>query len=111
MCLKVQYSYDISVIYSNVAIYPFNESAIVRTLRPSPQAVQVRSFTAHTDSQLYRLDITHIYTNSLLIYRDLAENFNIDLAHELEEYLQDIQDVSIKFGSDGLNMNFAEGMY
>ena len=43
--------------------------------------------------------------------RDLAENFNIDLAHELEDYLDDLETITISFNDtdQGIKkLNFAE---
>jgi condensin-2 complex subunit H2 len=41
--------------------------------------------------------------------RDVAENFNIDLAHELEEYLSELESISISFDGGKTQLNFAEG--
>jgi condensin-2 complex subunit H2 len=43
-------------------------------------------------------------------YSDLAENWNIDIAHELEEYLSDLEKISFSFDGSGKSLNFAEGL-
>ena len=43
-----------------------------------------------------------------LICRDLADNWNIDVAAELEEYLEDLESVVISFDGGESNLNFAE---
>ena len=48
-------------------------------------------------------DVAHI---SML--RDLAGNWNIDVASELEEYIEDLHDIKIDFIDGENNMNFAE---
>lgn len=40
--------------------------------------------------------------------RDLAENWNVDLAQELEEYLEELAHVTFRFGTQGNNLNFAQ---
>ena len=39
---------------------------------------------------------------------DLADNWNIDVAAELEEYLEDLESVMISFDGGKSNLNFAE---
>ena len=41
--------------------------------------------------------------------RDLALNWNIDIAHELEDYLDVLEDITISFDEEDQNLNFAEG--
>ena len=43
-----------------------------------------------------------------IISRDLADNWNIDVAAELEEYLEDLESVVISFDGGKSNLNFAE---
>lgn len=40
--------------------------------------------------------------------RDLALNWNIDIAHELEDYLDDLEEITISFDEEDQNLNFAE---
>ena len=41
--------------------------------------------------------------------RHLADNWNIDIARELEDYLEDLSKIQISFGGrDGKTCNFAE---
>eukprot|EP00963_Diacronema_lutheri_P014067 scaffold2858_cov659-Pavlova_lutheri.AAC.38 len=40
--------------------------------------------------------------------RDLAENWNVDLAQELEEYMEELAQVTFRFGTQGNNLNFAQ---
>lgn len=40
--------------------------------------------------------------------RDLASNWNIDLAHELEEYIEELEKVTVSFDGGETNLNFAE---
>lgn len=39
---------------------------------------------------------------------DLADNWNIDVAAELEEYLEDLESVVISFDGGKSTLNFAE---
>ena len=48
------------------------------------------------------------YAHLLQPIRDVAENFNIDLAHELEEYLSELESISISFDGGKTQLNFAE---
>ena len=41
-------------------------------------------------------------------FRELADNWNIDIAAELEEYLEDLESVVISFDGGKSNLNFAE---
>eukprot|EP01047_Picozoa_sp_COSAG01_P055111 COSAG01_NODE_6099_length_3850_cov_3.542789_2_plen_63_part_00 len=41
--------------------------------------------------------------------RDLASNWNIDIAHELEDYLEDLEEIKISFDGSDSTLNFAEG--
>lgn len=47
-------------------------------------------------------DIESRYAHFLQPIRDLADNWNIDLALELEEYLQELQDINIVIDADTL---------
>lgn len=40
--------------------------------------------------------------------RDLATNWNIDVAHDLEEYLEELADVEISFDGGKTSLNFAQ---
>ena len=40
--------------------------------------------------------------------RELADNWNIDIAAELEEYLEDLESVVFSFKGGKSNLNFAE---
>lgn len=40
---------------------------------------------------------------------DLASNWHIDLASELEEYLQELEHIHISFDQGKTQLNFAEG--
>ncbi|KAJ6227899.1 condensin-2 complex subunit h2 [Anaeramoeba flamelloides] len=40
--------------------------------------------------------------------RGLAQNWNIDIAHELEDYLVDLEEISISFDGGSTNLNFVE---
>lgn len=39
---------------------------------------------------------------------DLAQNWNIDVARDLEEYLDELESISISFDGGKTNVNFAE---
>jgi len=39
----------------------------------------------------------------------LAENWSIDIAHELEEYLAELEHISFSFDGVSRTLNFAEG--
>ena len=71
------------------------------------------SFITEHDKQLEKdeeEDRRNRFGHLLQPIRDLAENFNIDLAHELEDYLDDLEQLTISFSSeDGVRkLNFAE---
>ena len=40
--------------------------------------------------------------------RDLASNWNIDLAQELEEYIEELEHVTVSFDGGQTSLNFAE---
>lgn len=40
--------------------------------------------------------------------RDLAQNWNIDVAKDLEEYLEELEQISISFDGGRTTFNFAE---
>ena len=44
----------------------------------------------------------------IITCRELADNWNIDVAAELEEYLEDLESVVISFNGGKSNLNFAE---
>lgn len=48
------------------------------------------------------------FSHLLKPIRDLAENWNIDIAAELVEYLEALSDISIAFEDGETNLNFAE---
>ena len=41
--------------------------------------------------------------------RDLAQNWNIDVASELEDYMDELEDIKISFDGGETELNFAEG--
>ena len=45
---------------------------------------------------------------SLRFYRELADNWDIDIANDLENYLEELESVSINLGDGYRNLNFAE---
>ena len=47
------------------------------------------------------------YATLLGPVRDLAQNWSIDIAQELEEYLSELENITISF-EDGNTLNFAE---
>jgi condensin-2 complex subunit H2 len=40
---------------------------------------------------------------------NLADNWNIDIASELEEYLHELESITFSFDGIGKSLNFAEG--
>lgn len=44
----------------------------------------------------------------VLAHRDLAQNWSIDVARDLEEYLDELESISISFDGGKTNLNFAE---
>jgi len=40
--------------------------------------------------------------------RDLASNWNIDVAKDLEEYLDELENITVSFDGGKTNLNFAE---
>lgn len=49
------------------------------------------------------------FSHFLQPLKDVAENFNIDIAHELEDYLAELETISISFDGGATSLNFAEG--
>ena len=45
---------------------------------------------------------------STTLRSDLAQNWNIDVAHDLEEYLDELADVEISFDGGKTSLNFAQ---
>ena len=48
------------------------------------------------------------FCSQVVNHRELADNWNIDVAAELEEYLEDLESVVISFKGGKSNLNFAE---
>lgn len=48
------------------------------------------------------------HLESLQFYRELADNWDIDIANDLENYLEELESVSINLGDGYRNLNFAE---
>jgi len=48
------------------------------------------------------------YKHLLAPIRDMAENWNIDIATELEEYLGELESITFSFDNGSTNLNFAE---
>jgi condensin-2 complex subunit H2 len=53
-------------------------------------------------------DDNNRFAHLLQPIRDLSINWNIDIASELEEYLSELESITISF-DDGKSLNFAEG--
>lgn len=49
------------------------------------------------------------YAHLLAPIRDLAANWNTDIASELSDYLQALEEVTFSFDGSGQSLNFAEG--
>lgn len=50
------------------------------------------------------------FSNLLQPIRDLAENWNIDIARELEEYIEILSEATFSAEPGGPKLNFAEGL-
>lgn len=48
------------------------------------------------------------YAHLLNPIRDLAQNWNIDVARDLEDYLEDLESIEISFDGGVTSLNFAE---
>ncbi|CAL1534734.1 unnamed protein product [Lymnaea stagnalis] len=48
------------------------------------------------------------YSNILQPIRDLAKNWDVDIAHSLEEYLEDLEKIQITFDEGATTLNFSE---
>lgn len=46
----------------------------------------------------------------LIEFRDLADNWNIDIARELEDYLGELEKITFSFDGVSKSLNFAEGI-
>ncbi|XP_064635218.1 condensin-2 complex subunit H2-like [Lineus longissimus] len=53
-------------------------------------------------------DTDHRFSYLLRPIRDLAKNWNVDIAHELEDFLDEVDQISISFDGGSTIMNFAE---
>ena len=73
-----------------------------------PQVVRDHDRTVRDNEETHRDRFAHL----LKPIRDLAENFNIDLATELEDYLEELEAITISFHDEETNskrqLNFAE---
>eukprot|EP00958_Prasinococcus_capsulatus_P013438 scaffold1387_cov382-Prasinococcus_capsulatus_cf.AAC.2 len=49
------------------------------------------------------------YKHFLQPIKDLATNWNVDIASELEEYLADLSEIQFSFDEGQSSLNFAEG--
>ena len=49
------------------------------------------------------------YAELLRPIRDLAKNWNIDVASELEDYMEELEDIKVSFDDGETELNFAEG--
>ena len=45
----------------------------------------------------------------LTMHRDLADNWNIDIARELEDYLGELEKITFSFDGVSNSLNFAQG--
>ena len=52
---------------------------------------------------------TSRFSHILQPIRDLSENWSIDIANELEEYLDELEAITFSFDDGRTNLNFAEG--
>jgi hypothetical protein len=76
--------------------------AIERTLSTSTTCHHILSQQYTTNSR---------YSTQILnsLYRALADNWNIDIARELEDYLVELEKISFSFDGEPNSLNFAEG--
>lgn len=44
----------------------------------------------------------------MCVFRDLAKNWDVDIASSLEDYLEDLEDITITLDGGGTKVNFAE---
>lgn len=56
-------------------------------------------------------DGTSRFASLLQPLRDLADNWNIDIARELEQYIELLEGATFTVGDGGQRLNFAEGLY
>ena len=61
----------------------------------------------HTISQVINYRAGRAYVCSVP-HRDLSKNFELDIAGELEEYLAELETITISFDNGETNLNFAE---
>ena len=57
---------------------------------------------------LYHFQIAIVIFKFEIGNRDIAKNWNIDIAHDLEEYLSELETISISFDGGKTSLNFAE---
>lgn len=55
-------------------------------------------------------DNTSRFASLLQPLRDLADNWNIDIARELEDYIELLEGATFTVGDGGQRLNFAEGL-
>lgn len=51
------------------------------------------------------------YEHLLKPIRDLTKNWQIDIASELEDYLEELERISVSFDGGATNVDFAEGKH
>ena len=55
--------------------------------------------------------ILYFIFNSNILSRALADNWSIDIARELEDYLGELEKISFSFDGESNSLNFAEGTW
>jgi hypothetical protein len=84
-----------------------------RAILPRHVLCKHRSLFTQMAEQDKEVSHEHRFAHLLQPIRDLAENWNIDIAKELEDYLEELEHVTFSFdGSSpiqGKSLNFAEG--
>jgi hypothetical protein len=63
-----------------------------------------------SDEQDENESSSHRFSALLNPIRNIAETFNIDIALELEEYMNDLENLSISFDDGTTGLNFAQGI-
>ena len=64
---------------------------------------------ANTCIYYNQFGIFNIMMLFLILRRDLAENWKLDVASELEEYLSELEKITFTFDNGSTTLNFAEG--
>ena len=110
--LLTQANFWVVLVYQD---YHVGRSEPYRPLQPPAQAHSVLNLAAadchaflscsSTTHPLFTPRHTPFHANA---FRDLAKNWDVDIATELEDYLGELEEIQVSFDQGETNLNFAE---